>query len=134
MWQPSGGRGWGVGGRFKREGTYVYLWLIHTVVWQKATQHCETVILQLKMFFKNRCIVAPQKKMSVLLSRCSVKFHSESEQGIYIFIWKGKRNRITKINLKMMNKFGGNTLRNSKPFCKAAVIDLWCWQKDRCMD
>ena len=23
------------GGRFKRERTYVYLWLIHTVVWQK---------------------------------------------------------------------------------------------------
>ena len=34
----------------------------------------------------------------------------------------------------MMNKFGGNTLRNSKPFYKAAVIDLGCWQKDRCMD
>ena len=30
-----------VGGRFKREGTYkyVYLWLIHIVVWQKSTQH-----------------------------------------------------------------------------------------------
>ena len=27
--------GMGVGGRLKREGTYVYLWLIHTVVWQK---------------------------------------------------------------------------------------------------
>ena len=25
---------WEVGWRFKREGTYVYLWLIH-VVWQK---------------------------------------------------------------------------------------------------
>ena len=30
------GMGWGVGGRFKREGTYVYLWLIH-IVWQKPT-------------------------------------------------------------------------------------------------
>ena len=29
--------GWdAVGGRFKREGTYVYLWLIH-IVWQKPT-------------------------------------------------------------------------------------------------
>ena len=25
----------GVGGRFRREGTYVYLQLIHVVVWQK---------------------------------------------------------------------------------------------------
>ena len=28
--KPSGGgNGWEVGGRFKREGTYVHLWLIH---------------------------------------------------------------------------------------------------------
>ena len=38
----------GVGGRFKREGTYVYLWLIHIVVWQKTTQHCKGTILQFK--------------------------------------------------------------------------------------
>ena len=25
----------GVGGRFKREGTHVYLWLIHVDLWQK---------------------------------------------------------------------------------------------------
>ena len=33
-------RGGGVGGRLKREGTYVYLQLIHVVVWQQLTQHC----------------------------------------------------------------------------------------------
>ena len=28
-----GGEGWGLmGGRFKREGIYVYLWLIHVIV------------------------------------------------------------------------------------------------------
>ena len=31
-----------------REGTYVCLWLIHVVVWQKPTQLCKIVILQLK--------------------------------------------------------------------------------------
>ena len=36
-----------VEGRFKREGTYVYLWLIHIVVWQKPTQYCKAVIIQL---------------------------------------------------------------------------------------
>ena len=42
--------GWdGVGGRFKREGTYVYLWLIHVDVWQKPTQYCKAIIIQLKM-------------------------------------------------------------------------------------
>ena len=42
----------GVGGRFKREGTYVYLWLIHIVVWQKPIHHCKTIIFQLKINFK----------------------------------------------------------------------------------
>ena len=40
--------GWDeVGGRFKSEATYVYLWLIHIAAWQKPTQHCNAVILQL---------------------------------------------------------------------------------------
>ena len=47
--------GWEVGGRFNREGTYIYLWLIHVDVWQKPTQYCKAIILQLKMntLFKN---------------------------------------------------------------------------------
>ena len=46
LYQP---RGVGWGGRFKREGTYVYLWLIHADVWQKSTQYCRVIILQLKI-------------------------------------------------------------------------------------
>ena len=30
-----------VGGSFKREGTYVYLWLIHVYVWQKSSHYCD---------------------------------------------------------------------------------------------
>ena len=41
-----GGMGWG--GRFRREGTYVYLWLIHVVVRQKPIQHYKAIILQIK--------------------------------------------------------------------------------------
>ena len=26
-------------GRFKRKGTYVYLWLIHVDIWRKTTQY-----------------------------------------------------------------------------------------------
>ena len=37
-----------MGERFKREGTYVDLWLIHVDVWQKPTQFCKALILQLK--------------------------------------------------------------------------------------
>jgi len=39
--------GWG--GSFKREGPYVYLWLIYADVWQKPTQYCKEIILQLKI-------------------------------------------------------------------------------------
>ena len=52
--------GWdrvGSGERFKGEGTCVYLWLIHTDVWQKPTQYCIAIILPLKinkMFLKKR--------------------------------------------------------------------------------
>ena len=30
-----------IGGRFKREGIYVYLWLIHVEVWQKTAKLCK---------------------------------------------------------------------------------------------
>ena len=43
-------KGWGgVGGYFKREEIHIYLRLIHVDVWQKPTQHCKTIILQLKI-------------------------------------------------------------------------------------
>ena len=45
------------GGRFKREGACVYLWLIHTDVWQKLTQLCTATSLQLK-----KINVKPKKK------------------------------------------------------------------------
>ena len=44
LWQPRA-----VGGRFKREGTYAYLWLIHVDIWQKAMQYYKAIIPQLKI-------------------------------------------------------------------------------------
>ena len=41
-----------VGGRSQREGTYMYSWLIHIVVQQKPTRHCEAIILQENNFMK----------------------------------------------------------------------------------
>ena len=35
-----------MGGRFKREGIYVYLWLIHVEVRQKRTKFCKAIIFQ----------------------------------------------------------------------------------------
>ena len=45
-----------MGGRFKREGTYVYLWLIHVDIWQKTTKFCKAIILQLKNKLKKKKI------------------------------------------------------------------------------
>ena len=42
------GMGRKVGGRFRRQGTHVYLWLIHVEIWQKTTKFCKAIILQLK--------------------------------------------------------------------------------------
>ena len=43
-----------MGGRFKREGIFVYLWLIHVEVWQKITKFCKPIILQLKKLIKKK--------------------------------------------------------------------------------
>jgi len=45
-----------VGRRFKREGTYGYLWLIHVDVWQKPVQYCKDIILQLKIKKKKKVL------------------------------------------------------------------------------
>ena len=34
----------------------MYLWLIHVDVWQKPTQYCKAIILQLKL---NNCLKIP---------------------------------------------------------------------------
>ena len=48
----------GVGRRFKREGTHVFLWLIHVDVWQKLMQYCKATILQLKKkIFSSKYII-----------------------------------------------------------------------------
>ena len=40
------------GGMEVQEGGDMYnLWLIHVDVWQKPTQHCKAIILQLKIKF-----------------------------------------------------------------------------------
>ena len=46
---PKGWDGVRNGKEVQREGTYVYLWLIRVDVWQKPTQYCKAIILQLKI-------------------------------------------------------------------------------------
>ena len=47
--------GWEAGGRLKREGAYICLWLVHVDVWLKPTQYCRVIYLAIKNdFFKKR--------------------------------------------------------------------------------
>ena len=43
-----GGMGREMGGSFKREGTYVYLWLIHVDPWHQTIKFCKAIIFQIK--------------------------------------------------------------------------------------
>jgi len=45
------------------EGTCVYLWLIHVDVWQKPTQQCKAIILQIKInnFLKIKYMITSKK-------------------------------------------------------------------------
>ena len=51
-----------MGGRFKREGIYVYLSLIHVEFSQKTTEFCKAIILQ-KRSLKKRKITQKEKKL-----------------------------------------------------------------------
>ena len=50
LWQPRGVE-WG-GKEIQEEGTCVYLWLFRVDAWQKPTQYCKAITLQLNNFFK----------------------------------------------------------------------------------
>ena len=57
-----------VGERVRREGTYIYLWLIHVDIWQKPTQYCKALIFQLKinkLFLKDYCQLRKTKYLKL---------------------------------------------------------------------
>ena len=54
-------------GIFQQVSSYVYLWLIHVDVWQKPTQHCKAIILQLKKIEGGLLIIDQQCLLLFLL-------------------------------------------------------------------
>ena len=53
-----------VGGSFK-EGTRVSLWMIHVDAWQKPSQYCKVIVLQLKIKLNLK------KKFGVAAGQCT---------------------------------------------------------------
>ena len=71
-----------VGERALGWGTHVYLWLIHVNVWQKLSQYCKVMILQLKIKLK-------LKKLAIahfsLLLACKILQASKESQILSSF-------------------------------------------------
>ena len=59
-----------VGGRFKRETTYIYLCLIPVEVWQKPSQYCKVTLLQLKINRKMYMMIAGGWKCGIAWQKC----------------------------------------------------------------
>ena len=57
-----------MGGRFQREGTYVYLWLVFVVVWWKPTKFCKVIVLQLKNILKKKILTIHNLKHDLIVN------------------------------------------------------------------
>ena len=67
-------------------GDILYLWLIHVNIWQKPTQYCKAIILQLKeiFFFK-------EAHLKPLLTSYLLTFHWPKQVIQPSPIWMGKK-------------------------------------------
>ena len=69
-----GGMEVGMRWRAKREGIYVYLWLIYTAIWQKPTQHQSNTIFHF-FFFNMRSVKRNTIRSELFRNDCSRVTH-----------------------------------------------------------
>ena len=123
-----GGLGGGVGGRLKRQGIHVYLWLIHFVVQQKRMQHGKAIILQLKLKTKRELTSS-----GLWLTSMKLEYKSLLEQlnpqnnDVSVFHARGLpflsllQNKLVPIFPKGMTSFSSR----SNHFCPAELDRGW---------
>ena len=101
------------GGRFKREGTYVYLWLIYVDVWQKPTHYCEAIIFQLK-------INKYEKEQKILKNRTKARAHTHTKYANW--------------SKQVIAATGSMELEHGNPPHSAYthtsfILEFWCYPK-----
>ena len=66
----------GVGRKFQEGGDIcIYIWLIHVDIWQKPTQYCKTIVLQLKTIFLEERNMSSCQPWSWVRAACSTYVH-----------------------------------------------------------
>ena len=115
--QQRGGMGWEVRGRFKREGTYV--WLTHVDVWQKQIQYCKAIILQLKINVK--------KKQSVLQLRTRVPWDKQRVRRTQKFLDPIYVRKITRLLVMRNQNFKLYLFSHLKYFANAYMYCCWIY-------
>ena len=98
-----------MGAKTKREGTFVYLWLIHVVVCQKPTQHYKAIILQLKIIFNEK----KKKEKQILIVMPVLKWR----------LWKESEPSFQAAKYKSHSSF--SYIKHSQQFLEEIYIKQW---------
>ena len=134
-----------------REGTYLYLWLIHVDIWQKTTKFCKAIILQLKNF-KNQKKKKKKlniKYINIMVSRPNTSWQIDGGkvETVTDFIFLGSKitadsdcsheiKRSLLLGRKAMTNLDStlkSTLLTKVHIFKAMVfsaVNVWIWEFD----
>ena len=114
-----------VGGRFKKEGTYVHLCLVHVDVWQKPSQWCNHSPIKNKINLKKKLgIKLPYDPTISLLGIYPEKIIIQKDKRIPIFITTLFTIPRTWIQPRCLSTIVFNSPKFISPRCKFLLVRL----------